>query len=209
MWRHGRTVWNAQLRFQGQTDVPLDEVGVDQARRAARMLASLDPALIVASDLQRAADTAAALAAVTGLEVLTDAGLRETNAGAWQGLTSAQIAEQFPDEWSAWHRGEPDVRPGGGETRLEVAARACDTLAKAVAQVGPGETVVAVTHGGAARTALASLIGLPSGVWGALGGLSNCNWSVLTEDGERGEGLWRLMEHNAGSLPEPVLTEEG
>nr|WP_269204470.1 histidine phosphatase family protein [Motilibacter deserti] len=209
MWRHGRTVWNAQLRFQGQTDVPLDEVGVDQARRAARMLASLQPALIVASDLQRAADTAAALAAVTGLEVTTDPGLRETNAGVWQGLTATEIAERFPDEWAAWHRGEADVRPGGGESRLEVAARAVEALDKAVAHVGPGETVVAVTHGGAARTALARLIGLPQEVWGSLGGLSNCNWSVLSEDGERGPGLWRLLEHNAGSLPEPVLTEEG
>ena len=78
IWRHGRTTWNAEHRFQGQSDVPLDAVGVEQARRAAVELAALKPSVIVSSDLQRARDTAAALAAVTGLEVNLDRRLRET-----------------------------------------------------------------------------------------------------------------------------------
>ena len=66
LWRHGRTAWNSASRFQGQEDVPLDEVGLDQVRRAAQILAGMKPTRIVSSDLQRAHATAMALADVTG-----------------------------------------------------------------------------------------------------------------------------------------------
>jgi len=72
LWRHGQTVWNAERRFQGQSDIPLDETGYAQADRAARLLSGLGPDLIVSSDLSRAASTAAALARLTGLEVTLD-----------------------------------------------------------------------------------------------------------------------------------------
>lgn len=210
LWRHGLTPWNAQRRFQGQTDVALDSVGVEQAERAARLLAALQPDVLVSSDLQRAAATAAALARVTGLEVARDPGLRETMAGAWQGLTSAEIAERFPGEVEAWAAGDVHLRPGGGETRLEVADRTVAAVRRALERVPEGGLLVAATHGGAARVAIGQLLGLPPSCWGALGGLSNCCWSVLAEraPGSR-DGAWRLLEHNAGSLPQPVLTEEG
>jgi len=209
LWRHGRTAWNSQMRFQGQTDIPLDDTGREQARWAAARLAALAPEAIIASDLQRAADTAAVLSSVTGVPVQLDPGLRETYAGAWQGRTATELAETDGEVYAAWLRGEPDVRPGGGETRWEVAARTSEALKRGLAGVGPGGTLVAVTHGGAARTAVAMLLALPVECWGVLGGLSNCCWSVLLEDVRRGPGAWRLEEHNAGSLPEPVLTEEG
>jgi ribosome silencing factor RsfS/YbeB/iojap len=78
LWRHGQTVWNAERRFQGQSDIPLDEVGQAQAERAARLLAALRPDLIVSSDLSRAAQTAAPLSRLTGLEVTLDKDLRGT-----------------------------------------------------------------------------------------------------------------------------------
>lgn len=209
LWRHGRTEWNAGARFQGQTDIALDDVGREQARQAARLLTGLRPSAIIASDLVRARDTAAELAALTGLPVRTDPRLRETYAGTWQGMTAKEIAAAHTADYEAWVAGVPDVRPGGGETRWEVAARTTAALEDGLAAVEPGGTLVAVTHGGAARTALAMLLRLPPEHWGALGGLSNCCWSVLLEDLRRGTGAWRLEEHNAGSLPEPVLSEEG
>ena len=72
LWRHGRTAWNAESRVQGTTDVPLDEVGVAQAERAARDLATLAPARIVSSDLARARVTAEKLGEIVGLPVETD-----------------------------------------------------------------------------------------------------------------------------------------
>lgn len=205
LWRHGRTEWNSSGRFQGQLDIGLDDVGRAQAERAAGMLAALDPAAIVSSDLSRAAATAAPLARLTGLEVGLDPRLREVYAGEWQGLGFEEIDAKYPDESRAWSLGEPDARPPGGESRREAAERGVAALRAAADLVAPGETVVAVTHGGTSRVAMAALVGLPEAHWAVLGGLSNCCWSVLHE----GRAGWRLVEHNAGTLPEPVLGEEG
>ncbi|TKA13219.1 histidine phosphatase family protein [Actinacidiphila oryziradicis] len=203
LWRHGQTAWNLEGRFQGTTDIPLTEIGVAQARRAARLLAGLQPYAIVSSDLQRAAATAAELAAITGLDISYDEGLRETFAGVWQGLTHQEINERFGDEYAAWKRGEP-IRRGGGELETEVADRVAPVVLRAAEKLPDSGTLVVVSHGGAIRTAIGRLLGLDPYTWESLGGLSNCCWSVLGE-GARG---WRLLEHNAGSLPEPVLGDD-
>ncbi|MGW7457970.1 histidine phosphatase family protein [Streptomyces sp. NPDC054797] len=203
LWRHGQTAWNLERRFQGSTDIELTEAGVGQARRAARLLASLRPDAIVASDLRRASATAAELAAVTGLPVTHDAALRETYAGEWQGLTHDEILAKYGEQYAAWKRGEP-VRRGGGELETEVADRAAPVVLEHLARLPHDGTLVVVSHGGTIRTTIGRLLGLDSSDWESLGGLSNCCWSVLGE-GARG---WRLMEHNAGTLPEPVLGDD-
>jgi probable phosphoglycerate mutase len=203
LWRHGQTSWNVERRFQGTTDVPLTEAGVAQARRAARLLVALKPDAIIASDLQRAADTAAELAGLTGLEVALDEGLRETYAGVWQGLTHEEIIERHGEEYAAWKRGEA-VRRGGGELEAEVAERAAPVVLRHAEKLPDEGTLVVVSHGGTIRTTIGRLLGLEAHHWESLGGLSNCCWSVLGE-GARG---WRLLEHNAGTLPEPVLGDD-
>ncbi len=203
LWRHGQTAWNLERRFQGTTDIELTETGVAQARRAARQLAALGPDAIIASDLRRAVDTAAELAAVTGLQVTYDEGLRETYAGVWQGLTHEEIMERHGEEYAAWKRGEP-VRRGGGELETEVADRAAPVVERNVEKLPDGGILVVVSHGGTIRTTIGRLLGLEPSSWEALGGLTNCCWSVLGE-GARG---WRLLEHNAGTLPEPVLGDD-
>jgi glucosyl-3-phosphoglycerate phosphatase len=192
-----------ERRFQGTTDVDLTDVGVAQARRAARLLASLQPTAIVASDLKRAAGTAGELSAVTGLEVAYDQNLRETYAGVWQGLTHEEIITRHGEEYAAWKRGEP-VRRGGGELESEVADRAAPVVLEHADKLPESGILVVVSHGGTIRTTIGRLLGLEARNWEALGGLSNCCWSVLGE-GARG---WRLMEHNAGTLPEPVLGDD-
>ncbi|MFI1797295.1 histidine phosphatase family protein [Streptomyces sp. NPDC020379] len=203
LWRHGQTAWNLERRFQGSTDIELTGTGVAQARRAARLLAALRPDAIVASDLKRAAATAAELAAVTGLPVAHDAALRETYAGEWQGLTHDEIIGRYGEQYAAWKRGEP-VRRGGGELETEVADRAAPVVLAQADKLPEGGTLVVVSHGGTIRTTIGRLLGLESSSWEALGGLTNCCWSVLGE-GARG---WRLLEHNAGTLPEPVLGDD-
>ena len=211
LWRHGRTSWNSINRFQGQEDVPLDEVGLDQARRAAQTLIGLQPTHIVSSDLMRAVDTARALASLAELEVQTDPDLRETFAGAWQGLTRTELLQQFPHDYAAW-AGDSNLRPGGGETRLEVAERVMRGIHRALEQVPAGGTLVVASHGGSLRAALGRLLALEPAQWTALGVLANAQWSVLIELDEnipRPEGLhWRLSEYNAGSLPEPVVGDD-
>ncbi len=211
LWRHGRTSWNSINRFQGQEDVPLDEVGLDQVRRAAQTLVGLKPAKIVSSDLERARVTAESLANLVGLSVQLDPDLRETYAGVWQGLTRTEIIERFPAEFAAWG-GDSDIRPGGGETRLEVADRVTRAISRALAEVPESGTLVIASHGGALRAALGRLLGLEPAQWAALGVLANAQWSVLTELDEltpRPVGLnWRLQEYNAGSLPEPAMGDD-
>lgn len=203
LWRHGQTAWNLERRFQGSTDIPLTETGVAQARRAARLLAALKPHRLIASDLQRAARTAAELTAVTGLEPTLYEGLRETYAGAWQGLTSIDIRQRYGAEYAAWKRGEP-VRRGGGELETEVADRAAPVVLREADKLPDDGTLVVVSHGGAIRVTIGRLLGLEPHHWESLGGLSNCCWSVLGE----GAAGWRLLEHNAGTLPEPVLGDD-
>lgn len=203
LWRHGQTSWNLERRFQGSTDIELTDTGVAQARRAARLLASLKPDAIVASDLKRAAATANELAALTGLPVTHEQGLQETYAGEWQGLTHDEIIARFGDQYAAWKRGE-SVRRGGGELETEVADRAAPIVLRHAEKLPEDGTLVVVSHGGTIRTTIGRLLGLESHHWEGLGGLSNCCWSVLGQ-GARG---WRLLEHNAGTLPEPVLGDD-
>jgi probable phosphoglycerate mutase len=200
LWRHGRTEWNDRRRFQGQTDIGLDEHGRRQARRSARLLAAMPPTALLSSDLSRAVDTATELAALTGLAVSTDPRLRETHAGRWEGLLAEEIRASDAALWDLWQGGDPQARPGGGETRGEVADRAVSAVGDALAVVPAGGVLVVSTHGGTARALIGRLLGLPEGSWHVLGGLANCSWSVL-EEGAHG---WRLEEHNAGRLPEPV-----
>ncbi|WP_231567775.1 histidine phosphatase family protein [Sinomonas humi] len=210
-WRHGRTDWNAAGRFQGQTDIPLNDDGVRQATHAARVLAAMGPSAIVSSDLERTRTTAEPLATETGLPVALDSGLRETNAGSWQGKTFAEIRVTDAELLGRWEDGDVGVAAGGAETRLDVAARTRAAVERSLEGLGESGTLVVVSHGGAIRVALAELLGLPHSLWGALSGLSNCNWSVLEERSPAPDGgaRWRLGEHNAGSLLVPVPIVEG
>jgi probable phosphoglycerate mutase len=203
LWRHGQTRWNLEDRFQGHTDVELDETGQEQAQRAARLLAGLGPHSIVTSDLRRARDTAAVLSRLTGVAVKEDARLRETYGGTWQGLTVNEIRALDAEAYTLWRSGA-DVRAGGAESRSDVAARVTPAILEALDEVPEAETLVVVTHGGSARAAIGSLLELPMDRWAAVGGLSNCCWSVLEEFGPG----FRLVEHNAGSLPTPVMADD-
>jgi glucosyl-3-phosphoglycerate phosphatase len=197
LWRHGQTPWNVEGRFQGQTDIPLDEIGVTQAEQAARRLAALRPDIIVSSDLGRAITTAAPLARLTGLTVTPDKDLRERHGGAWEGLTDAEIRARYPQEHAIW-------QPPGGETSATVAERAGLALARIAERLGAGQLAVVVSHGAALRLGAAWLLGFPEDLWGTIGPLANCSWSVIG----RRTGKWRLIEHNAGTLPEPVLSDD-
>jgi probable phosphoglycerate mutase len=205
LWRHGRTEWNATGRFQGQTDIDLDEIGRAQAWQSARRLAALEPDLLISSDLRRTRDTMAALAEITGKPLQLDERLRETFAGEWQGLTGAEIASRYPEEYKAWRAGDPLLKVGGGETRQDVAERMAAAVRDIAARLADDGLAVLTTHGGAARLGIAALIGMPLERFTNIGGLSNGSWSML-RDTDQG---WVLVEHNAGTLPTPVVIEEG
>lgn len=208
LWRHGRTEWNAARRFQGRTDIPLDSTGIAQAKAAARQLATLNPTRIISSDLQRARATAEELAQLCGLELILDKGLQETHAGSWEGLDRQLLIERFSDELARWAAGS-NLRPGGtGETRTEVANRMSAVINRELEFVGESGTLIVVTHAGSARAVIAKLIDLPPDSWAALGVLTNCSWSVLTEKDTPYGPPWRLQEYNSSSLPIPALGDD-
>ncbi|GAA4713821.1 histidine phosphatase family protein [Phytohabitans rumicis] len=197
VWRHGNTDWNASDRVQGQTDTALNDLGREQAAAAAPLIAALHPDAIVASDLRRAADTAAALAGLTGLPVRTDPRLRERSYGQWQGLTITEVAAHFPEQYTRWRAGE---QPLGCdvETLDDLGKRVGQALGEAADSV-PGGTVVVATHGGAARQGCGFLLGWPASVMRTLGPLQNCHWTDLGHDQVRG---WWLRAHNSGASPQ-------
>ena len=203
LWRHGQTDWNMVNRFQGHSDIPLNEVGRYQARHAAEILAGMNPTQIISSDLGRAKETAQALADLVGLPVSTHEGLRETNGGMWEGKTGAENRAEDFQNFIRWIDGEDNPAGTTGEKRSEVAARAVDVINQAL-NGKTDQLLIVATHGGTARCVLGDLLQLPLSHWGVIGGLSNASWSIL----ERNPRQWNLMEHNAGSIPELVYGEE-
>ncbi|MFF1817541.1 histidine phosphatase family protein [Kribbella sp. NPDC058245] len=206
VWRHGRTEWNLQDKIQGQADIPLDEVGIAQARTAAARLATLAPTRLFASDLQRAAATAGELAVLTGLKIEYDEALREIDVDDWAGLTQAELAAQNPEAAARIKAGESQRRGTAGETVEEVADRFAEALTRISVQGTAADTTVIATHGLAARVGICRFLGIPDAHWPAFGGLSNCNWVSLLPSTRTHR--WRIEEWNAGSLPEPVMSDD-
>ncbi|WP_405908963.1 bifunctional RNase H/acid phosphatase [Streptomyces sp. NBC_00828] len=161
--RHGETPLTPQKRFSGSggSDPSLSDVGRDQAERAATALAARGTIqAIVASPLTRTRQTAAAVAARLGLEVTVEDGLRETDFGAWEGLTFAEVRDRYPDDLNAWLESPKAEPTGGGESFEATAGRMAITRDKLIAAYA-GRTVLLVTHVTPIKTLVRLAIGAP------------------------------------------------
>jgi len=157
--RHGQTPMSVQKRYAGRSDVPLTDIGVAQAAAAAKRLAQAGVGAIVTSPLQRAVQTAEEVAAVTGLPVVTDEGFRETDFGAWEGLTFAEVRERWPSEMTAW-LADSAVAPPGGESLAEVSERVTAALHRLLAD-RKGQTILIVSHVTPIKTLVAAAVLAP------------------------------------------------
>lgn len=146
--RHGETAWNVDTRIQGQLDIPLNDTGRWQAERLAAALADEGVQALYSSDLLRAHQTAQAIARVTGLPIVTDAGLRERGFGEYEGHTYKEIEARWPEGSERWRRREPDFQPGGHGESLNTFFARCTGVAARLAAAHPGQTVAIVAHGG-------------------------------------------------------------
>jgi len=157
--RHGETDWNAERRWQGHSDPPLNERGREQARALAEELGGAGIVAVYASDLRRSLETAEIVAARLGLPVHADARLREVDVGEWSGLTPDEIALRYPDAHARWiaYEGHGWV---DGESYEQLAERVVAALVEIAAE-HPGGTVLAVTHGGPVRAVGAHCAGVP------------------------------------------------
>ncbi|WP_151638857.1 histidine phosphatase family protein [Noviherbaspirillum aerium] len=149
--RHGETAWNAIRRLQGHLDIPLNGEGERQAAALGRSLADTRLDAVFSSDLQRARQTATAIAVHHGLPVRTDAGLRERCYGAFEGMLYAEISERYPQAFAAWKARDIDARfPPGvhvAETMREFATRTINAI-KRIASEGSYRRIAMVAHGG-------------------------------------------------------------
>ena len=185
--RHGQSEWNAVKRWQGIADSPLSDLGRRQAEAIGRALASdgdVEFSIVASSDLSRASETAAIIAGELGVGgVITDARLREADAGPWEGMTPREIAERWPG-FLETHR-----RPPGFETTESVVARATEACVDLLRRVGAGRvgesrttedglcSAIAITHSGLIRS-LRRHLGAADESVPNLGGV----WVHLTDD---------------------------
>jgi broad specificity phosphatase PhoE len=156
--RHGQSTWNREHRIQGQLDPPLSEEGRSQAERLGQRLAGRKLAGFYSSDLKRAFETSQLIGALIHMQPEPVAGLREIYLGDWEGRTTEELAQRFPDAWARWTE-EPnwDVVPGGeGGARFE--ARAAAALDAILRRHSHGDVLV-VTHGGLIQVALHRILG--------------------------------------------------
>ncbi|MEF2278718.1 histidine phosphatase family protein [Deinococcus sp. YIM 134068] len=169
--RHGESTWNADGRYQGQTDVPLSHIGILQAASLAERLTGQSFAAVYTSDLARASQTADMVAErLAGApEVQPDPGLREIDVGELGGLVMADIEVRHPDYLTALRADPWRTRRPGGESMEDLFSR-CGAAFHALRVRHPGGRVLVFTHGGVVRVA----VGL------ALGGVSVHAWARLS-----------------------------
>ncbi|AXR73378.1 histidine phosphatase family protein [Auritidibacter ignavus] len=191
--RHGQTEWNARERYQGQTDVPLNETGVVQAKEAAERWLGTDFLAVRSSPLMRARTTAEYVLQARGVRrpvsqiVTVDARLAETAGGQWESLYFSEIATQWPEEFAQWRRPDINCGPVQGETPKESGTRSAQAIRETLSGVlpklghnGASATVLFVAHGNTLRAATHVLLGQPDSHYGSIPRLDNCRAHILT-----------------------------
>lgn len=160
--RHGETPWNAEGRYQGQTDIPLSPLGEAQARALGVRLHEVAIARAVSSPLQRARRTAElALGEARAAMLRTDEGLMEIAHGTWEGLLAGEIRERDGERLHAWRHTPHEVLMPQGESLQHVLDRAWPALVRACAGLGEDDTLLIVAHDAVNRVLLCRVLGLP------------------------------------------------
>jgi alpha-ribazole phosphatase/probable phosphoglycerate mutase len=185
--RHGETDWNREFRFQGRTDISLNENGRSQARKAGLRLSRVIPGRVFSSPLLRAWGTAEAImeanASDVPIETMDD--LREISFGEWEGLAYSEIIERHASDYSAWSETPFTSAPTGGESFQSVALRAGRAAEAVKSAAARGGEILVVAHGVVLRVLVATLTGASDLklIWSAR--LDNCSVSALDLSGGR------------------------
>ncbi len=157
--RHGESTYNAEGRVQGQSDVPLSELGLRQAHAVAAALAEAPIEAVYSSPLQRAYQVAEIVAERLSLKIRTDDRLKEVHAGIFQDKLRSDLVELHPEELARWTSGDLHFKIPGGESRLELQQRGAEVL-REIADCHEGRVAV-ISHGRLLITALKALLGIP------------------------------------------------
>lgn len=175
--RHGQTIWNETMKYQGHTDIPLSKKGKDQASALSRWLAREKIKAVYASDLKRAYETAKIIAAPHNLDVEMLLALRELNFGVWEGMTSNEIEAAYPELIKQWWDTPLNTQIPDGETIAELAERSTCAVHEVV-EKHPEQKVVVVTHGGAIRGIIGKVLDIDLNYYWKLR-LDNASLSII------------------------------
>ena len=175
--RHGETIWNSEIRIQGQRDIPLSDLGREQAGSLARRLGATAIDAAYSSDLQRAAETAAIILGARGLAAELWPELREASFGLWEGLTYEEVTLAFPAEQAARRERPAEVAPPRGEPLPDMLRRVQQVVAR-ILQEHPEQNVLVVSHGGPLRVLIGGLLGLGLESYWKMR-VDNCSLSIV------------------------------
>jgi len=189
--RHGETELNRRDCFRGASPAKLNELGRRQAEEVGRALADLEPAAVLSSPMERAWETARALAAPHGLEPRAEAALRNIDLGAWNGRPKAEVQREEPARWRLWLERPEDLRVPGAETLSQVRRRAWAGIV-ALEEEFRGRTLLVVSHSTVLRPILAAALDLPP-PWLWRFHLDHASYSILVRRPHRD---WCLVALN-------------
>ena len=175
--RHGETIWNAEGRIQGHTDIGLSVRGAEQARLLGARLASIPIDVAYCSDMKRTSETTELALGERDVVINRTPRLREYDKGSYEGMTLLEIKAQFSDDYPRYLEKNLDYAPEGGETTRGVSSRMADIFGEIKAK-HLNETVLVVGHGGSLRAGMVSLLGMPlEGNWSFVFG--NCGLTMV------------------------------
>lgn len=190
--RHGESDANCEGFFAGQLDVNLREKGIEQAKKTAQFISdTYDIDAVYASDLKRAYKTGEIIACACGVDIVTDKGLREINAGQWQGRSFDDLVSEYGKAYSVWLNDIGKCRCDGGESVKELGERVINTLTN-IAELNCGKTVAIATHATPIRAVECIVRGYPVENMKNISWVSNASVTEIIYD----DGKWRLI--NAG-----------
>jgi len=199
--RHGETEWNHLRRIQGQIDIPLNAVGLRQAEAVAQRLASHPVSALYTSDLLRASQTAAPIAAACGVVAQPDLRLRERNFGEFEGGFYDELRLTSPQRHQRMMSRDLDFDLGGGETIPVLYRRVCEALVDLVAR-HPQGSVVVVTHGGVLDCAYRLATGLALDAPRTFGLFNASLNTIAAEQGGFRLLVWGDVDHLAAAVDE-------
>ena len=194
--RHGYSVFNKERKFTGQIDAPLDERGIEQAKRNAEyVLANYKIDCIYSSDLSRAYNTVKPVADALGLPIIPTKELRELYIGEWEGRSIAEVKQEDPEALAFYRKRIPESCTPGGETRLQLRERVTGIMAKIAAE-NDGKTVLIGSHGGAIRALCCAWMGYAIEEIDKVPDLNNASVTVVSYDPQTGHAKFELFNYN-------------
>ena len=159
--RHGETEWNKLGKFQGLTDVSLNERGLSQARDSARAALIWQPSALYASSLTRTVQVAEEIRRATGLPMVSDPGLRELSLGDLEGVTGAEMRAGWPEVYENWRSNPADVAMPNGESLTQLQERAWKVIQEIEHAHAEDSGVVVVSHNFTIRTIICAILDIP------------------------------------------------